>query len=70
MKISTRIALTTVALALSAGVAAAAPAADNWENLCASCHGLDGKEKMKAFKGELSAEEVKDLVAFIRKFKG
>lgn len=29
-----------------------------------------GKEKMKAFKDELSADEIKDLVAFIRKFKG
>lgn len=28
-----------------------------------------GKEKMKAFKGELSADEIKDLVAFVRKFK-
>lgn len=29
-----------------------------------------GKEKMKAYKDELSADEIKDLVAFIRKFKG
>ena len=28
-----------------------------------------GKEKMKAFKAELSADEIKDLVAYIRKFK-
>jgi cytochrome c553 len=28
-----------------------------------------GKEKMKAYKDELSADEIKDLVAFIRKFK-
>jgi cytochrome c6 len=28
-----------------------------------------GKEKMKAYKGELSPDEVKDLVAYIRKFK-
>ena len=28
-----------------------------------------GKEKMKAFKDEISADEIKDLVAFIRKFK-
>ncbi|HTZ19293.1 MAG TPA: cytochrome c [Opitutaceae bacterium] len=28
-----------------------------------------GKEKMKGFKGELSAPEVQDLVAFIRKMK-
>ena len=29
----------------------------------------DGKERMKAFKETLSAEEAKDLVAFVRKFK-
>jgi hypothetical protein len=29
----------------------------------------DGKEKMKAFKDELSADEIKDFVAFIRAFK-
>lgn len=29
-----------------------------------------GKEKMKAFKDELSADEIKDFVAFIRAFKG
>ena len=28
-----------------------------------------GKEKMKAYKDEISADEIKDLVAFIRKFK-
>lgn len=28
-----------------------------------------GKEKMKAYKDELSADEIKDLVAYIRKFK-
>ena len=111
MKTSLKLAFTAVTLAITAGVAAAAPAADNWENLCASCHGpdgkaqtkqgkklklrdytdpkvqaelkddemikattdgvfVDGKEKMKAFKSEISAEEIKDLVAYIRKFKG
>src|SRR5476649_2266937 len=29
----------------------------------------NGKEKMKAFKDELSADEIKDLVAYVRKFK-
>jgi Cytochrome c. len=29
-----------------------------------------GKEKMKAFKDELSEQEIKDFVAFIRAFKG
>jgi cytochrome c6 len=110
MKTTTKIALSSLMLALAAGVAYAAPASENWDNLCASCHGADGKaqtktgkklkikdytdakvqaelkdeemskaiaegikeggkEKMKAFKDEISAEEIKDLVAFVRKFK-
>ena len=110
MKTTTKIALTSLALSLATGVALAAPAAENWDNLCASCHGtdgkaqtktgkklklrdytdpkvqaemkddemckaitegvkIDGKEKMKPFKEEISAEEIKDLVAYIRKFK-
>lgn len=28
-----------------------------------------GKEKMKAYKGELTPEEIADLVAYVRKFK-
>ncbi len=28
-----------------------------------------GKEKMKAYKAELSADEIKDLAAYVRKFK-
>jgi len=28
-----------------------------------------GKEKMKSYKADLSADEIKDLVAFVRKFK-
>ena len=28
-----------------------------------------GKEKMKAFKNDLSADEIKDLLAYVRKFK-
>ena len=28
-----------------------------------------GKEKMKAYKDELSADEIKDLIAYVRKFK-
>lgn len=110
MKTRTAIALTSASLLLATGVASAAPAADNWDNLCASCHGadgkaqtktgkklklrdyteakvqaelkdadmikatadgviVDGKEKMKGYKTELSADEIKDLVAHIRKFK-
>ncbi|HVZ63358.1 MAG TPA: cytochrome c [Lacunisphaera sp.] len=111
MKTTTKLALASFALALAIGAAYAAPAADNWDNNCASCHGsdgkaqtktgkklkikdytdaavqaamkdedmiaaitngvkVDGKEKMKSFKDELSADEIKDLVAYIRKFKG
>ncbi len=109
MKTTTRLALAGIALALATAAQAATPA-ENWENLCASCHGadgkaqtkmgkklkirdytdakvqaelkdeamikatadgvtVDGKEKMKGYKAELSADEIKDLVAHIRKFK-
>jgi len=89
----------------------AASAAENWENLCAKCHGADGagqtkagkklgvkdytdakvqaemkdddmlktilsgvsdkagKEKMKAYREEISETEAKDLVAYVRHFK-
>jgi cytochrome c553 len=110
MKTRTFVALTSAAFFIATGVATAAPAADNWDNLCASCHGadgkgqtktgkklklkdytdakvqaelkdadmikatadgvmIDGKEKMKGYKSEISADEIKDLVAYIRKFK-
>ena len=110
MNTRTLVALTSAAFLIATGVATAAPAADNWDNHCASCHGADGKgltktgkklklkdytdakvqaelkdadmvkvidegvmdkgkEKMKAYKAELSAGEITDLVAFIRKFK-
>jgi cytochrome c553 len=29
----------------------------------------DGKERMKSYKGELSEQEIRDLVAYVRKFK-
>jgi len=111
MNTTSKLALASIALALATGVAYAAPAADNWDNNCASCHGsdgkgqtktgkklklkdytdaavqaemkdadmlkaiaegvkIDGKEKMKPFAEELSADEIKDLVAYVRKFKG
>ena len=101
----------SLGLSLTASLGHAAPAAENWENQCAKCHGADGKgqtkagkklnlkdytdakvqaemkdadmtkaitdgitengkEKMKAFKDELSADEIKDLVGYVRKFKG
>ena len=111
MKNITRLLALAGALALGASLSHAAPAAENWENACAKCHGADGKgqtkvgkklnlkdytdtkvqaemkddamtkaiadgvfadgkEKMKAYKDELSADEIKDLVAYVRKFKG
>jgi cytochrome c6 len=47
MEKTTKIALAGLVLALSAGVSLAAPAAENWENNCASCHGEDGKGQTK-----------------------
>jgi len=38
-----KIALSSLVLSLAAGVAFAAPASENWDHLCASCHGTDGK---------------------------
>jgi len=111
MKTTTQVALVSLALTFTAGTAfAAATAAENWENSCASCHGADGKAQtkqgkklkirdytdpavkaemkedamlkailegyvqngkttMKGFKEELSEQEAKDLVAFIRGLK-
>ncbi|MBL9214958.1 MAG: c-type cytochrome [Opitutaceae bacterium] len=112
MKPTTRIALFALAVPLAACVARAAPAAENWDNHCSSCHGADGKgqtkqgkklklrdytdakvqaemtdaemlrailegvkdkdsgkERMKPYREEMSEEEAKELVAYIRQFK-
>jgi len=111
MKTRSLLLATSLALALGTAIGHAAPASENWENLCTKCHGADGKgltkvgkklglkdytdakvqaemkdedmaktisdgvndkagkEKMKGYKADLSADEVKDLVALIRKFK-
>lgn len=110
MKTQTKIIAASVTFLLASALGFAAPAAENWDNHCAKCHGadgkgqtkvgkklklkdytdaavqakltdeeiikvttegvmVDGKEKMKAFKDELSADEIKDFVAFIRAFK-
>ena len=111
MKSSTKLLLSSAAIAVGTVLAPAAPVAENWENHCTKCHGDDGKgqtkagkklqvkdytdakvqadmkdaemikatsdgifdkagkEKMKAYKDELSAAEIKELVAYIRKFK-
>ncbi|PTX91596.1 cytochrome c [Opitutus sp. ER46] len=110
MKSTTRILALSLTFAAAAAISQAAPAAENWENLCARCHGADGKgqtkigkklnlkdytdakvqaemkdadmvkaisagvsengkERMKAYKDELSAAEIDELVALVRKFK-
>jgi cytochrome c553 len=112
MKPTSKILLVCGAFLAAAAVSQAAPASENWENLCQKCHGADGKgqtksgkklglkdytdakvqadmkddemvktitngatdektgkERMKAFKDDLSAAEITDLVGFIRKFK-
>jgi mono/diheme cytochrome c family protein len=107
---ATKIALSSLALTLAPVVAGAAPAAENWESHCATCHGadgkgqtkigkklqlkdytdakvqagmkdeemtraitdglkVDGKDRKKGFKDKLTADEIKDLVAYVRKFK-
>lgn len=110
MKAHTKIIAASLTFLLGSALSLAAPAAENWDNHCAKCHGADGKgqtkvgkklklkdytdaavqakmtdeeiikvtnegvtadgkEKMKAFKDELSADEIKDFVTFIRAFK-
>jgi cytochrome c553 len=104
------LALSASLLVVAASSAYAAPAAENWDNNCAKCHGADGsgstkigkkyklkdytdaavqsamndeemfkaikdgvtadgKERMKAFKDDLSDPEITDLVGYIRKMK-
>lgn len=43
MKTTAKIALVGLLMACVTGGAQAATARDNWENLCSSCHGTDGK---------------------------
>jgi len=110
MKMPAKILAASVTFLLGSALGFSAPAAENWENLCAKCHGadgkgqtkigkklklkdytdaavqaamtdeeiitvttdgvfVDGKERMPGYKDELTAEEIKDFVAFIRAFK-
>lgn len=110
MNTTTKLALFSLALTGAVTLSRAAPAAENWENNCASCHGEDGtaqtkmgkklklrdytdpvvqaelkddamlkailegvkengKERMKGYSDELSPDEAKALVAYVRKFK-
>lgn len=47
MKTSTKLTFLGLALTSVSILGRAAPAAENWENLCASCHGADGKAQTK-----------------------
>ena len=111
MKHEIKLIIAGALIAAGAALALAAPAAENWENHCAKCHGADGKgqtkvgkklgvkdytvaaeqakftdaeakaataegvkdkagkERMKGFKDEISAKEIDELVAHVRKFK-
>ena len=59
MKHSTKIFMLGAALAATVMVSQAAPAAENWENLCAKCHGADGKGQTKVGK-KLKAKDYTD----------
>ncbi len=47
MKTLSKIAIASVAFAFAVGASYGAPASENWENSCASCHGADGKAQTK-----------------------
>jgi mono/diheme cytochrome c family protein len=59
MKQHTKISVTTCLFLLGAAIGYAAPAADNWENLCTKCHGADGKGQTKVGK-KLSLKDYTD----------
>ncbi|MCE2861013.1 MAG: hypothetical protein RIR76_2238 [Verrucomicrobiota bacterium] len=50
MKLDIKLILAGAALAAAVTLAFAAPAAENWENHCAKCHGADGKGQTKVGK--------------------
>lgn len=50
MKPTTKLIAISLAFAGAVAVSRAAPASENWENLCAKCHGADGKGQTKVGK--------------------
>jgi cytochrome c6 len=50
MKTTTKIIALALAFAGAAALSQAATAGENWENLCAKCHGADGKGQTKVGK--------------------
>ena len=47
MKLHLKFLVSSSLFLLGAALASAAPAAENWENHCAKCHGADGKGQTK-----------------------
>ena len=50
MKNHAKIVSLGIAFLLAAAISPAAPASENWENLCQKCHGADGKGETKVGK--------------------
>ena len=59
MKHHHQIKLTGCLFLLAAALSYAAPASENWENLCTKCHGADGKGQTKVGK-KLSLKDYTD----------
>lgn len=47
MKMHTKIIAASITFILGSALSFAAPAAENWDNSCAKCHGADGKGQTK-----------------------
>ncbi len=59
MKISSKITAVSLLFLLGSALGYAAPASENWENLCTKCHGADGKGLTKVGK-KLSLKDYTD----------
>lgn len=59
MKQNTKITAISCLFMLGAALSYAAPASENWENLCTKCHGADGKGLTKTGK-KLSLKDYTD----------
>ena len=59
MKPSIKLLAISLAFAAATALSQAAPASENWENLCAKCHGADGKGQTKIGK-KLSVKDYTD----------
>jgi cytochrome c6 len=59
MKTTNKLQLAGSLFLLAAALSYAAPASENWDNLCAKCHGADGKGQTKLGK-KLSLKDYTD----------